>query len=295
MEVSSKMLKRIREDSEATSVIKPKKPQNAFFLFRKDFHKEMQASGSKLKAKDISELASKRWRTMEDNMKSHYQKLADRDMASYQEATETYKDAVRQERKRIKKNAERTVSSSVSVNRSRSVSNSDYMLGAMHHGASSGNGAVFAGSSGIIGSSMRTITWDGSSGAATLSRSVNPSVIIGNTSAAGNNPLFAAMSHGPVNLPVNPDYAPIMFNAPAIISYNDGRGVPQESLMQSVIVTNDPANRRLSLSQAVSAAGIDSSHSTTPQYYLGSAQIPQLQSPQPQPQTQEQLHAQLQT
>ncbi|KAJ2784958.1 hypothetical protein GGI15_002086 [Coemansia interrupta] len=117
MEVSSRMLKRIREDSEATSVIKPKKPQNAFFLFRKDFHKEMQSSGSRLKAKDISELASKRWRTMEETMKSHYQKLADRDMASYQEASETYKDAVKKERKRVKKNAEKAASSSVSVNR----------------------------------------------------------------------------------------------------------------------------------------------------------------------------------
>ncbi|KAJ1725542.1 hypothetical protein LPJ53_000212 [Coemansia erecta] len=295
MEVSSRMLKRIREDSEATSVIKPKKPQNAFFLFRKDFHKEMQASGSKLKAKDISELASKRWRTMEETMKSHYQKLADRDMASYQEASETYKDAVKKERKRVKKNADKAASSSVSVNRSRSVSNSDYMFGAMHHGASSGAGAAFAGPSGAIGSSMRTLTWDGSGGATTLSRAVNAPALIDSTGASGNTNtnLFAVMSQGSVNLPANPDYAPLMYNSPAIISYNEGRGVPQESLMRQVIVTNDPANRRLSLNQVVSTPGLDNMQPAAQQYYLGNTQIPHLQSPQPQ--TQEQIRAQLQT
>ncbi|KAJ1897738.1 hypothetical protein LPJ66_003190 [Kickxella alabastrina] len=103
IEKSTQLLKRIREEDSQAELLKPKKPQNAFFRFRRQFHMECMATGKKHMAKDISEMASKVWRSMTEAQKDYYKQLADEEMGEYQVKKDTYKEATKKGRKRAKK------------------------------------------------------------------------------------------------------------------------------------------------------------------------------------------------
>ncbi|KAI7825920.1 hypothetical protein BX661DRAFT_171877 [Kickxella alabastrina] len=103
IEKSTQLLKRIREEDSQAELLKPKKPQNAFFRFRRQFHMECMATGKKHMAKDISEMASKVWRSMTEAQKDYYKQLADEEMGEYQVKKDTYKEATKKGRKRTKK------------------------------------------------------------------------------------------------------------------------------------------------------------------------------------------------
>ncbi|KAJ1933110.1 hypothetical protein EC988_009229, partial [Linderina pennispora] len=66
-------------------VPKPKKPRNSFFYFRRDYHKSTNASGSRMRAKNISGAAGKIWKDMSEKEKAQYKELAAEDTKRYKQ------------------------------------------------------------------------------------------------------------------------------------------------------------------------------------------------------------------
>ncbi|GBB96987.1 hypothetical protein RclHR1_02890014 [Rhizophagus clarus] len=55
---------------------KPKKPPNAFIIYRKVYSGELAKNNYRLKQKEISSLCSKSWRNEPEYVKKHYRRLA---------------------------------------------------------------------------------------------------------------------------------------------------------------------------------------------------------------------------
>ncbi|KAI8319539.1 hypothetical protein GQ54DRAFT_252021, partial [Martensiomyces pterosporus] len=67
----------------AEEVVKPKKPRNSFFYFRREYHKQTNANGARAKAKNISNAAGKTWKEMTEEEKAPYKKYAAEDTLRY--------------------------------------------------------------------------------------------------------------------------------------------------------------------------------------------------------------------
>ncbi|ORX74469.1 hypothetical protein DL89DRAFT_264328 [Linderina pennispora] len=66
-------------------VPKPKKPRNSFFYFRRSYHKSTNASGNRMRAKNISGAAGKIWKDMSEEDKAQYKELAAEDTKRYKQ------------------------------------------------------------------------------------------------------------------------------------------------------------------------------------------------------------------
>ncbi|KAJ2893043.1 hypothetical protein GGI21_005482, partial [Coemansia aciculifera] len=94
--------KRQREELEAFDIEKPKKPRNSFFYFRREYHKQMNANGGRVKAKNISGLAGKEWSEMTKDQKEPYKQFAAEDTIRYKQETKDYKEALKKGKKKVK-------------------------------------------------------------------------------------------------------------------------------------------------------------------------------------------------
>ncbi|KAJ2096446.1 hypothetical protein GGI09_004351 [Coemansia sp. S100] len=94
--------KRQLEEPEATDADKPKKPRNSFFYFRREYHRQANANGSRIKAKSISALAGREWQGMTEEQKEPYKLFAAEDTVRYKEEARVYKESLKKGKKKVK-------------------------------------------------------------------------------------------------------------------------------------------------------------------------------------------------
>ncbi|KAJ1965053.1 hypothetical protein GGI12_001035 [Dipsacomyces acuminosporus] len=103
----------VQPDPLSLEALKPKKPRNSFFYFRREYHKTTNANGNKAKAKNISSAAGKVWKEMSEEEKAPYKQYAAEDMERYNSEMKEYKELVKDEKKKSKKREKAAVAGSL--------------------------------------------------------------------------------------------------------------------------------------------------------------------------------------
>ncbi|KAJ2745193.1 hypothetical protein GGI20_002375 [Coemansia sp. BCRC 34301] len=183
--------KRQRDEPETSDVEKPKKPRNSFFYFRREYHKQTNANGGRTKAKSISGLAGKEWNDMTEDQKEPYRQFAAEDTLRYKQEMKAFKDAQKRGKKKVK--VEKPGEAGV------------------------GYSMLFDAASSRAGGSRRSTP---ANGGLVLNR-LEPVPMLGNVGNSSHNvDILSYMSDMPVEIAVEFEQTPDLFNEPMVFSVN---------------------------------------------------------------------------